>query len=150
VRVRSEVKEQGPIMFDAGGGFSASIGAAVAGIAQGAANFASAAADGSFAVSETGGQALLQAIREMRDWINGQGDRLVALEQEPPLGGSYGAQAVKPYSRDVATDQQGFIAMLKAFGDSLDQAEQGIRDAMKNYRTMDTELAQPYNNTVEA
>ena len=67
VRVWSEVYGQGPNMFDIGG-----MSAAVAGIAQGAASFAKAAADGSFAVSETGGRALLEAIREMRQWIDGQ------------------------------------------------------------------------------
>jgi len=131
-------------MLDAG------FGAAIQGIAAGAKSLASAAAEGHFAVSEEGGRALLQAIREMRDWINGQDNRMLVLEQEPPLGGSHGAQAIKPYSRDVATDQQGFIAILKAFGTSLDDAERGIQDAMRNYKTMDTELATPYNDTVEA
>jgi hypothetical protein len=135
-------------MLDAGGG-GAPPGATVAGIAPGAASFAKAAADGSFAVSETGGQALLQAIREMRDWINGQDVKLTQLSQTPPLGGSHGAEALKPYVRDVAADHQGFIVMLKAFGDSLAEAEKGIKAAMGNYRHMDTELAKPYN-TAEA
>jgi hypothetical protein len=132
-------------MLDAGGGGGVPMSAAMAGIAQGAANFASAAAEGHFAVSEEGGRALLQAIREMRDWLNGQDIRLTQLSQLPPLGSSHGAEAVKPFVRDVAADQQGFIAMLMAFGDSLADAEKGITDAMGNYRHMDTELATPYN-----
>lgn len=130
-------------MFDIGG-----MSAAVAGIAQGAASFAKAAADGSFAVSETGGRALLEAIREMRQWIDGQDSNLYYLEQEPPLGTSHGAQAMKPYMAQVASDNQGFVTMLKAFRDSLDQAEQGIQDAMNNYHHMDTGIAKQY--TVEA
>ena len=120
------------------------ISAAVAGIAKGAASFKQAAAEGSFAVSEEGGRALLEAITEMRDWINAQDARLYRLQQAPPLGTSHGAEALKPYVQNVATDQEGFITMLKAFGSSLDQAEQGIREAMSNYKTMDTQLARPY------
>lgn len=134
-------------MLDAGGGGGA-ISGAIQGIAAGTKNLAAAAAEGHFAISEEGGRALLQAIREMRDWINGQDNRMLVLEQEPPLGSSHGAQAIKPYSRDVAADQQGFIAVLKEFGGSLDDAEQGIQDAIKNYHAMDTTLAKPY--TVEA
>jgi hypothetical protein len=134
-------------MLDPGGG-GAAIGAAMQSIAKQTANFASAAAEGHFAINENGGKALLQAIREMRDWINSQDRRLYQLQQQPPLGGSHGAETLKPYVQNVATDQQGFIPMLQAFGQSLDQAEQGINDAMGNYHKMDTELAKPY--TLEA
>jgi hypothetical protein len=137
------VYEQGPNMVDV-----SAISAAVAGIAKGAASFAKAAADGSFAVSETGGRALLEAIREMRDWIDAQGARLTLLQQQPQLGGSYGAQTMKPYVQQVASDQQGFVTMLQAFRTSLDDAEQGINDAMGNYRHMDTGIAKQY--TAEA
>ncbi len=130
-------------MLDAGG-----MSAAVAAVAQGAASFAKAAADGSFSVSESGGRALLEAIRQMKDWIDSQDSRLYYLQQEPQLGGSHGAQAMKPYVQDVAGDQQGFITMLGAFRASLDDAEQGINDAMGNYHTMDHGIARQY--TAEA
>jgi hypothetical protein len=133
-------------MVDAG--FGGAMAAAVQGIAQGAASFAKAAAEGSFSVSESGGRALLEAIREMRDWIDSQGGRLTLLQQQPQLGGSHGAATMKPFVQDVASDQQGFITMLQAFRDSLDQAEQGINTAMRNYHTMDTGIAKNY--TVEA
>ncbi len=35
--------------------------------------------------------------------------------------------------------------MLRAFRDSLDQAEQGINTAMRNYHTMDTGIASNYS-----
>ncbi|HEY7594959.1 MAG TPA: hypothetical protein VH969_17540 [Actinophytocola sp.] len=133
-------------MLDAGGG--AAIAGAVQGIAAGTKQLANVAAEGHFAISEEGGRALLQAIKEMRHWIHDQSNRLTQLAQQPPIGGSYGAETIKPYAQSVATDQQGFIAMLKEFGDSLADAEQGINDAMDNYRKMDTDLAKPY--TVEA
>jgi hypothetical protein len=121
------------------------ISAAVAGIAKGAADFAKAASEGSFAISERGGQALLEAIREMGDWIDAQSHRLSYLQQDPRLGTSHGAQAMRPYVQEVATDQQGFITMLQAFRVSLDQAENGIREAMNNYRSLDAGVAGKYN-----
>lgn len=139
-------------MLDPGGGggvgIGAAIGAAAAGLQKSTADFAVQAAEGHFAVSEEGGRALLQAIREMRVWINEQDTRLYLLEQPAPLGGSHGAEAMKPFIQQVASDQQGFVTMLRAFRDSLDQAEQGISDAIGNYRRMDTDLAKPY--TAEA
>jgi hypothetical protein len=139
-------------MLDPGGGggvgIGAAIGAAAASLQKSTADFAVQAAEGHFAVSEEGGRALLQAIREMRGWIDGQGGRLTLLDQEPQLGGSHGAQAMKPFVQQVASDQQGFITMVNAFRDSLDKAEQGINDAIGNYRRMDTDLAKPY--TAEA
>jgi hypothetical protein len=125
-------------------GFGA-MAAAVQGIAQGAASFAKAATEGSFSVSESGGRALLEAIREMRDWIDSQDGRLPLLQQTPPLGSSHGAETMKPFVQDVASDAQGFITMLRAFRDSLDQAEQGITTAMRNYHTMDTGIASNYS-----
>jgi hypothetical protein len=121
------------------------ISAAVAGIAKGAADFAKAASEGSFAISERGGQALLEAIREMSAWIDSQGGRLNMLQQDPRLGGSHGAQTMRPYVQQVASDQQGFITMLQAFRVSLDQAENGIREAMTNYRSLDEGVAGKYN-----
>jgi hypothetical protein len=126
-------------MFDAG------MGAAVAAVAQGAKSFAEAAADGSFSVSDTGGRALLQAIHEMKDWIDSKAGHLNELTQTAQLGGSHGAQAMKPFLQNVASDQEGFITMLQAFRKSLNDAEQGIKDAMGNYHHMDSGVAKQYN-----
>jgi hypothetical protein len=115
-------------MLDAGGG---------GGIVASAKMFAKAASEGSFAVNETGGRALLAAIREMRKWITSQDLRLATLQQAAPLGGSEGARTMQPYLQQVASDQQGFITMLREFGESLDQAEQGIEAAMASYQEMD-------------
>lgn len=116
-------------MLDIGGG---------GGIVASAKLFAKAAAEGSFSVSETGGQALLTAIREMKDWIDSQDFALNMLEQSAPLGTSHGAETMKPYLQQVANDQQGFITMLREFRESLNQAEQGINTAMAAYQEMDT------------
>lgn len=99
--------------------------------------FAGGAAAGKIAVSETGGDALLQAVRNMMQFVDDNAGDLNMLAQRPQLGSSQGAEVMKPYVASVATDGQGFIPMLKKFRESLDKAEQGIIDAMKNYRAMD-------------
>lgn len=99
--------------------------------------FASEAASGGFAVNETGGAALLKAIRGMKDWVNTQGNKLYLLEQEPALGNSDGAKTIKPHVQKTASDAQGFATMLTKFGESLAKAEQGINDAMRNYKNND-------------
>lgn len=97
-----------------------------------------AAADGSFAVNETGGKALLVAIREMAKWVDENIADLDILAQQPPLGTSHGATAMKPYVQEVATDQQGFLTMLREFRTSLSDAEAGVLGAMSNYGQMET------------
>lgn len=99
--------------------------------------FAGGAASGQFAVNETGGKALLQAIRNMKDWVDENQADLQRLSVQPKLGGSNGASAMKPYMANVASDNQGFLTMLLKFRESLDKAEQGINDAMKNYQATD-------------
>jgi hypothetical protein len=44
---------------------------------------------------------------------------------------------MKPYVAQVATDDQGFLPMLMKLRESLEDAEQGITDAMRNYQAMD-------------
>lgn len=120
--------------MDTGGGItSAEFGA----IGTSMKAFAMNAAAGTFAVNETGGQALLNAIREMRDWIDEQQFNLQDLAREPQLGGSHGANTMRTFVPQVASDSQGFLTMLLKFRESLSDAEQGINDAMRNYQAMD-------------
>jgi hypothetical protein len=121
------------LIADGGGGG----GAAFDAIGQSMDMFAGAAASGGFAINETGGKALLQAIQGMKDWVDTNQLDLQNLGQEPQLGGTNAAIAMKPYIAQVATDGQGFLTMLMKFRESLDKAEQGIKDAMKNYQATD-------------
>lgn len=117
-------------MLDAGGG-------AISGIAAGMGTIKKAGADGSFAISADGGQALIDAFNEMTDWVNDNLGKLRNLAQEPPLGSSNGANTVKPYVQNVASDQQGFLTMLLQFKDALADGKQGVQAAMDNYQTID-------------
>lgn len=96
-----------------------------------------AAADGQFAVNETGGQALLEAIREMAKWVDDNLADLGTLGQQPALGSSNGAAVMKPYVAEVATDQEGFLTMLREFRASLVDAEAGVIGAMNNYKVIE-------------
>jgi hypothetical protein len=113
------------------------IGAAIGGIAASVAEFAKAAASDTFAINQTGGKALLQAIRNMKDWVDENRFAVQRLGEEPQLGTSHAANLMKPYVAHVATDGEGFLPMLLKFRASLEDAEKGINDAMRNYRVMD-------------
>jgi len=101
-------------------------------------------ADGHFAISESGGEALIQAFREMATWVDNNLGQLNLIAQEPPLGSSHGATTIKPYAQQVATDQQGFITMLKEFRKALADAELGVQDAMRNYEQIDSAKAKTF------
>jgi hypothetical protein len=104
-------------------------------------NFANIASSGGFAISETGGKALIQAIHHLAAWVDDERGTLVTLAQQPKLGSSNGAQVMKPYIAEVASDGNGFMPMLLKFRESLGKAEQAINDAMNNYRNNEHEVA---------
>ena len=84
------------------------------------------------------GQALLVPIREMARWVDDNLADLGTLAQQPALGTSHGAEAMKPFVQEVATDNAGFLTMLQQFRASLVDAEAGVIGAMNNYRHIDT------------
>ncbi|WP_156758538.1 hypothetical protein [Actinokineospora pegani] len=112
--------------------------AALGKIGESMTQFAGAAAAGQFAVNEAGGQALIAAIDKLLDWLDMNQFKLRNLEQEPPLGSSNAAKVIKPYMASVATDHEGFLTQLRALGESLKQARQGIETAMRNYERTDS------------
>ena len=119
------------VLVDPGGG------GAPANIKASMDDFAKSAATGGFAVNETGGQALIDAIDRLLDWIDGSGADLYTLRQNPKLGGSSGGKAMSPFAQKVATDQEGFLTVLQQLQQSLTTAKQGIKTAMNNYREND-------------
>jgi hypothetical protein len=121
--------------------FMPEIGGAFDAIGKSMADFAAGAAAGAFAVSESGGAALRSAITEMARWVDDNVGPLRSLAREPELGSSHGAETMKPFVAQVAADGQGFLPMLMKFRESLEKAEQGIIDAMNNYKTMDSGAA---------
>ncbi|TCO65066.1 hypothetical protein [Actinocrispum wychmicini] len=102
-------------------------------------NFKESAASGHFAVSESGGYGLLAALRALADYVAAAEAK--QLDQQPMLGGSYGARAMAPFVQDVACDQQGFLTQLTRLRDVLADAESGVRQAMANYRQNEHSVA---------
>lgn len=102
--------------------------------------FKAGADSGQFGISETGGQALIQACRQLRGWYNTRSHKLYLLAQQPKLGSSHMAEVMKPYVQDVAINaKDGFLTMLKQLVGVLDDFETSIQQAMQNYRNTDHE-----------
>ncbi|ONI70717.1 hypothetical protein ALI144C_49840 [Actinosynnema sp. ALI-1.44] len=116
-----------------------SIGASVA-------SFANMAANGSFEVSETGGDALIKAIQRLREWATDQEVELADLTQPLPLGTSHTAHVMRPYVQQVAVDSQGFLTQLAQLQQSLHKAEEGIRSAMANYKATEEAKRAAFGN----
>lgn len=114
-------------MLDAGGG----------GGVPSMAGFVAAAKSGAFAVSESGGQALISAIRDLAEVVDKNIANMSTNRRKLPLGESNGAKVMKPYMENVLVDDQGFVTRLKEFRDSLVDAEEAINAAMANYKSTD-------------
>jgi hypothetical protein len=116
------------------------------GLVEAIGRFKASADSGQFGISETGGQALIQACRQLKDWYLGQSHKLYMLAQQPKLGSSHMAEVMKPYVQDVATNaKDGFLPVLKQLVGVLDDFETSIQQAMKNYRNTDHEHRQKMN-----
>ncbi|RLK60485.1 hypothetical protein [Actinokineospora cianjurensis] len=107
-------------------------------------DFAGNAASGRFSLNERGGESLLAAIRNMAEWVDSQQFGFDLLLQSPKLGSSNNAEVMKPFLQLVAGDEQGFVTQLKQFRESLVKAEEGIKQAMANYRATDDSNATKY------
>lgn len=103
-------------------------------------NFKQSAASGHFAVSESGGQGLLSALRALLDYVVAA-EACRQLDQQPQLGGSYGARAMAPFVQRIASDQQGFLTQMARLRDVLADAEDGVRQAMANYQQNEHSVA---------
>ncbi|WP_026421592.1 hypothetical protein [Actinokineospora inagensis] len=105
-------------------------------------DFAALAARGGFEVNEHGGQALLNAVNNMIDWIDSRAQNFYELGQTAMLGSSTNATAMKPYLQQVATDKAGFVTQVKQLRGSLAAAAVAIQQAMANYRQTDQHVAE--------
>ncbi|TDV40048.1 hypothetical protein CLV71_12465 [Actinophytocola oryzae] len=99
-----------------------------------------AALAGAFTVNETGGKAMLAAIRDMAAWVDDNMADLNTTHRALPLGRSNGANLMKPYMQQVFTDDQGFVTRLKEFRASLVDAEAAITEAMRQYGTTESDI----------
>jgi hypothetical protein len=120
------------MLVDPGGG-----GAAFQGISDAVTGIQLAANEG-FAISEEGGQPLLDAIEDLaREVATALGKESV-LGSHLPLGSTPNANVYKPFLASVATDPvQGAVPVLRNLHDQLATAHSAIKQAMTNYANTD-------------
>lgn len=120
------------MLVDPGGGGGAfqGISSAVSGIV--------AASDAGFAISENGGQSLLNAIEDLQEAVRTALGKSSALEQQPALGSTPNANVYKPFLATVASDPtQGAIPVLRKLQADLNNAHAAVKKAMDNYQNTD-------------
>jgi hypothetical protein len=124
------------MLVDPGGGSAAfqGIGNAVSGIVE--------AANAGFAISENGGQPLLNAIEDLATEVASALGKSSVLGSHLPLGTTPNANVYKPFLASVATDPvQGAVPALRKLHDDLTSARAAIQKAMDNYQNADQESA---------
>ncbi|MBB5960341.1 hypothetical protein FHS29_006964 [Saccharothrix tamanrassetensis] len=120
--------------------------AGLSGMSHAVAGFQAATAAG-FTISQSGGQALLNAIDDMIQAAEETLMRAEMLAQEPPLGTTPAAQVYKPFLASIATDPaQGFIPAIDKFKEDLARLRTNVEQAMGSYRSTDDDRAQGLQN----
>ncbi len=121
------------LVADGGGGNEGAfggIGSAVSGIV--------AAADEGFAISENGGQPLLDAISDLSTEVATALANSSSLEHQPALGSTPNAAVFKPFLATIASDpSQGAIPVLRKLQQDLAAAHQAIQKSIHNYQDTD-------------
>src|ERR1700761_72017 len=106
------------------------------------------AANTGFAISENGGQPLLNAINDLATEVASALGKANSLEREPPLGTTPNATVYKPFLATVASDStQGAIPVLRKLHDDLASAHAAIQKAMTNYAESDQGGASALNSS---
>ena len=106
--------------------------------ANDAQSFAASAANGGFAVSDEGGQAMVRAIEDFQDWLLDARTDINHLKLPPKLGGSPAAIKAAEHTALVASgDERSFEHVLVQLGPILEDAKNGIKQAMANLQHAD-------------
>ena len=125
------------MLADPGGG-GVNAGAAFAGIGTAIGGIVTAADSSGFGISHDGGQALINAIDDLKKAVETALRQSSQLEMQPPLGTTPAANVYKPFLATVASDPvQGALPVLKKLHTDLINAHAAIKKAMQNFQ--DTE-----------
>ncbi|TCP54163.1 hypothetical protein EV191_103204 [Tamaricihabitans halophyticus] len=106
--------------------------------------FAQAAAEGKFAVNETGGQALINALDRVEQGLAEALQDVDLITMEPAIGDTPVAKVLKPFMQETAIGtEQSFLPNIKKFQEEvIPQAREAIKKAMENYQSSDSDNAQ--------
>jgi hypothetical protein len=134
------------MLAEAGGGGSVGANLSFQGITTAVDSLVSASKEG-FALSENGGQPLIDAIDSLKSEVAEAISKSQRLEAEPPLGTTPNAKVFKPFLATIASDpDQGAIPVMRKLLDDLNRAEAVIKQAMKNYAEADMDSATNITN----
>ncbi len=107
-----------------------------------------AAQSGSFAISQDGAQAYINAIEAAQQDLQKAELKAYALTERTRLGTSPDAEAMSNYNLESANGgagTSGIIPALEQLKAALEDAKAALREAVKNYGNVDDDYAGKYN-----
>ncbi|WP_246127927.1 hypothetical protein [Amycolatopsis rhizosphaerae] len=97
------------------------------------------AASGGFAVDETTGDQMIQALEGVVDTLNARWSALQRLGEAPPMSTTATAQWVSNHMQSTGTDERGLLTQLQHARAELPEYIEAIKLAKRNYRSRDEE-----------
>jgi hypothetical protein len=99
------------------------------------------AVSGGFAVDETTGDRMIQALEGIIDTLTSRWSALQQFAQPPQLSTTATAQWVAGHMVNTATDGRGLLTQLQQARDELPTYIEAIKLAKQNYRSRDEETS---------
>lgn len=108
---------------------------------QASAQSLKAAAGSGFHLEPEAAATLIKACQDSLHELNTLQRQLLAIGQAPKLGQTPGAQVIAPFTRDVATDQQGMIPAIAHLQNTLQAMMEAYQQASTNYQETEAIIA---------
>jgi hypothetical protein len=100
--------------------------------------FVQSANSGGFGISANAGKALLDAIHSCQDGLDRAQLHVARIQQDTKLGTSPDAMVITAFNKEVAAGgADSAVTSLAGLREVLSQAEAGVAEAMKHYRSTD-------------
>lgn len=103
------------------------------------------AANGGFAVDETTGDRMIQALQGIIDTLEARWSALQQFQQAPPMSTTATAKWVSDVMVRTATDERGLLTQLQQAKAELPTYIEAIKLAKANYQSQDGESATTLN-----
>lgn len=97
------------------------------------------AANGGFAVDETTGNQMIEALESVLDTLNARWPALQRLAEPPPMSSTATARWVAEHMLRTGTDERGLLTQLRHAREEFPAYIEAIRLAKQNYRSRDEE-----------
>jgi hypothetical protein len=103
------------------------------------------AADGGFAVDETTGDRMIQALQDIIDTLEARWSALQQFQQAPPMSTTATAKWVSDVMVRTATDERGLLTQLQQAKTELPAYIEAIKLAKANYQSQDGDTGTALN-----